>query len=81
MILHHIDWDGNGRAVDLPISMMYYNQLKLLGKLIMNERIREYIDYLKIERRQSPNTVVAYRRDMTRFASHFSKDKLESMSS
>ncbi len=59
--------------------MMYYKQLKLLGKLIMNERIREYIDYLKIEKRQSPNTVVAYRCDMARFASHFSKDKLETV--
>jgi integrase/recombinase XerD len=58
---------------------MYYNQLKLLGKLIMNERIREYIDYLKIEKRQSPNTVVAYRRDMVCFASYFSKDKLETV--
>jgi len=58
---------------------MYYNQLKLFGKLIMNERIREYIDYLKIEKRQSPNTVVAYRRDMVCFALFFSKDKLETV--
>ena len=58
---------------------MYYNQLKLFGKLIMNERIREYIDYLKIEKRQSPNTVAAYRRDMVRFAAYFPKDKLETV--
>ena len=77
--LHHIDWDGNGRAVDLPITIRYYKQLKLFGKLIMNERIQEYIDYLKIEKRQSLNTVVAYRRDMVCFASYFSKDKLETI--
>ena len=45
----------------------------------MNERIREYIDYLKIETRQSPNTVVSYRRDMVCFATYFPKDKLETV--
>ncbi|KMP12569.1 recombinase XerD [Candidatus Nitromaritima sp. SCGC AAA799-C22] len=45
----------------------------------MNERIREYADYLKIEKRQSPNTVAAYRRDIQRLASHHSAKKLEEL--
>ncbi|MCH8158210.1 MAG: site-specific integrase, partial [Nitrospinae bacterium] len=47
----------------------------------MHERIREYVDYLKIEKRQSPNTVAAYRRDIVRFAAYFSEKKLEAITS
>lgn len=38
--------------------------------------IAEYTDFLKIEKRQSPNTITAYRQDINRFASYFSDKEL-----
>ena len=42
----------------------------------MNQYVAEYIDFLKIEKRQSWNTVVAYRHDINRFISYFSNKEL-----
>jgi len=47
-----------------------------LISLTMNQYITEFADYLKIEKRQSPNTVSAYKRDMKRFVSYFSDKKV-----
>jgi len=44
--------------------------------LTMNQYIAEFADYLKIEKRQSLNTVSAYKRDMKRFVSYFSDKKV-----
>ena len=46
----------------------------------MKELIREYVDYLKIEKRFSQNTVLAYRRDVIRFFSYFDKFDIERLS-
>ena len=45
----------------------------------MNRYVIEYIDFLKIEKRQSLNTVVAYRRDINRFVSYFSNKELDAI--
>ena len=45
----------------------------------MNQYIAEFSDHLKIEKRQSPNTVSAYRRDIKRFASYFSDKKISAV--
>ena len=37
----------------------------------MKQRIDEFLAYLLSERRLSPNTVSAYRNDLTQFAEHF----------
>lgn len=37
----------------------------------MNQYITEYTNFLIIEKRQSPNTVIAYRHDINCFVSHF----------
>ena len=42
----------------------------------MKQYIAEYIDFLKVEKRQSSNTVVAYRRDINRFDAYFSNKEL-----
>jgi len=42
----------------------------------MMQYIAEYTDFLKIEKRQSPNTITAYRQDINRFASYFSDKEL-----
>ena len=42
----------------------------------MSQYIAEYADFLKIEKRQSSNTVTAYRRDIDRFASYFPNKEL-----
>jgi len=43
----------------------------------MNRYISEYADFLKIEKRQSLNTVAAYRHDVNRFATYLSSKRLE----
>ena len=43
----------------------------------MSQYIDEYTDFLKIEKRQSFNTVAAYRRDINRFISYFPKKELK----
>jgi len=45
----------------------------------MNQHISEYADFLKIEKRQSPNTVAAYRRDVIRFATYLSNKRLDNV--
>ena len=42
----------------------------------MNKYVSEYTDYLKIEKRQSQNTLAAYRRDVSRFAKYLSNNQL-----
>ena len=42
----------------------------------MNQYIAEYTDFLKIEKRQSLNTVAAYRRDINCFVSYFPNKEL-----
>ncbi|MZH40331.1 MAG: site-specific tyrosine recombinase XerD [Nitrospinae bacterium] len=42
----------------------------------MNPLVKEYSDYLRIEKRQSPNTIEAYCRDLSRFARFFSDKDL-----
>ena len=42
----------------------------------MSKYISEYIDFLKIEKRQSKNTLLSYRRDVTRFAKYLSNKQL-----
>ena len=43
----------------------------------MNKYISEYIDFLKIEKRQSPNTLAAYRHDVSLFAKYLSSKRLD----
>ena len=43
----------------------------------MNKYISEYTDYLKIEKRQSQNTLAAYRRDVSRFAKYLPNKRLD----
>ena len=43
----------------------------------MNKYVSEYTDYLKIEKRQSQNTLVAYRRDVSRFAKYLPNKRLD----
>jgi len=43
----------------------------------MNKYVSEYIDYLKIEKRQSQNTLAAYRRDVSRFAKYLPNKRLD----
>ena len=45
----------------------------------MNTLIQEFCDYLRIEKRNSPNTISAYRRDLVRFSADFAGQKLESV--
>ena len=49
----------------------------LLNELIMNKYVSEYTDYLKIEKRQSQNTLAAYRRDVSRFAKYLPNKRLD----
>ena len=42
----------------------------------MNKYVSEYTDFLKIEKRQSQNTVESYRRDVSRFAMYLSNNQL-----
>ena len=42
----------------------------------MKQYIAEYTDFLKVEKRQSSNTVAAYRRDINRFAAYFPNKEL-----
>jgi integrase/recombinase XerD len=42
----------------------------------MNEFISTYTDFLKIEKRQSPNTITSYRHDINYFASYLLSKKL-----
>lgn len=42
----------------------------------MNKYVSEYTDFLKIEKRQSQNTVESYRRDVSRFAKYLSNNQL-----
>ena len=42
----------------------------------MMQYIAEYTDFLKVEKRQSSNTVAAYRRDINRFAAYFPNKEL-----
>ena len=43
----------------------------------MNKYVSEYTDYLKIEKRQSQNTLAAYRRDVSRFANYLPNKRLD----
>ena len=43
----------------------------------MNKYVSEYTDYLKIEKRQSQNTLAAYRRDVSRFAKYLQNKRLD----
>ena len=43
----------------------------------MNKYVSEYTDYLKIEKRQSQNTLAAYRRDVSRFAKYLPNKRLD----
>ena len=43
----------------------------------MSKYISEYIDFLKIEKRQSKNTLLSYGRDVNRFAKYISNKQLE----
>ena len=43
----------------------------------MNKYVSEYTDYLKIEKRQSQNTLAAYRRDVNRFAKYLPNKRLD----
>ncbi len=43
----------------------------------MNKYVSEYTDYLKIEKRQSQNTLAAYRRDVSRFAKYLPDKRLD----
>jgi len=43
----------------------------------MEKYISQYIDYLNIERRQSPHTLIAYRHDINRFAKYLSSYPLD----
>jgi integrase/recombinase XerD len=45
----------------------------------MNTLIQEFSDYLRIEKRNSPNTVSAYRRDLVRFSAELAGRKVESV--
>ena len=42
----------------------------------MKKYVSEYTDFLKIEKRQSQNTVESYRRDVSRFAKYLSNNQL-----
>ncbi len=46
----------------------------------MDHYIREFVDYLSIEKRRSPNTAEAYGRDMGKFSAEFQKTPLEDIS-
>ena len=43
----------------------------------MNKYVSEYTDYLKIEKRQSQNTLAAYRCDVSRFAKYLPNKRLD----
>jgi integrase/recombinase XerD len=43
----------------------------------MSKYISEYIDFLKIEKRHSKNTLLSYRRDVNRFAKYLSNKQLD----
>ena len=43
----------------------------------MNKYVSEYTDFLKIEKRQSQNTLAAYRRDVSRFAKYLPNKRLD----
>ena len=45
----------------------------------METLIQEFSDYLRIEKRNSPNTILAYRSDLIRFSSELSGKPLESI--
>ena len=56
--------------------LMYHKLLVLLTQIAMNQYISEYTDFLKVEKRQSPNTVTAYLHDVTRFVTYLFNNKL-----
>ena len=45
----------------------------------MKAIIQEFSDYLRIEKRNSPHTVSAYRRDLSRFSAEFAGQKVDSV--
>jgi len=45
----------------------------------MEPLIQEFSDYLRIEKRNSPHTISAYRSDLIRFSSELSGKKLDSV--
>ena len=45
----------------------------------MKSLIQEFYDYLRIEKRNSPHTVSAYRRDLSRFSAEFAGQKVDSV--
>ena len=45
----------------------------------MKALIQEFSDYLRIEKRNSPHTVSAYRRDLSRFSAEFAGQKVDSV--
>ena len=45
----------------------------------MNTLIQEFSDYLRIEKRNSPHTISAYRRDLVRFSALLADQKVESV--
>ena len=56
--------------------ILYYKLLIYILKVPMNEFISTYTDFLKIEKRQSPNTITSYRHDINYFASYLLSKKL-----
>ena len=45
----------------------------------MKDLIQEFSDYLRVEKRNSPHTVSAYRRDLSRFSAEFAGQKVDSV--
>ena len=56
---------------------MYHKLLLLLVKIIMNKFVLEFISFLKVEKRQSKNTIEAYSHDVTRFAKYLLNKSLD----
>ena len=60
---------------------MYHKLLLLLVKIIMNKFVLEFISFLKVEKRQSKNTIEAYSHDVTRFAKYLLNKSLDEVKS
>jgi len=62
--------------VEVKSVILYYKLLISLIIISMNEFISTYTDFLKIEKRQSPNTIASYQHDINYFASYLLDKKL-----